>query len=58
MGPVAVEEAEPGDVLEVPIRKINIDADCACNRFGPHRGFLPMEFPSNGSGFFRSTGRR
>lgn len=44
-GPVAIEEAEPGDVLEVQIQKITIDANFACNGFGLHRGFLPMEFP-------------
>ncbi len=44
-GPVAVEGAEPGDVLEVQILKVEIDADFACNGFGLHRGFLPMEFP-------------
>jgi len=44
-GPVAVEEAEPGDVLEVQILKIDLDANFACNGFGLHRGFLPMEFP-------------
>jgi acetamidase/formamidase len=44
-GPVAIEGAEPGDVLEVQIQKITIDAPFACNGFGLHRGFLPMEFP-------------
>jgi acetamidase/formamidase len=44
-GPVGVEEAEPGDVLEVQILKVDIDANFACNGFGLHRGFLPMEFP-------------
>jgi acetamidase/formamidase len=44
-GPVAIAEAEPGDVLEVQIQKITIDAPFACNGFGLHRGFLPMEFP-------------
>jgi acetamidase/formamidase len=44
-GPVAIEEAEPGDVLEVQILKIDLDANFACNGFGLHRGFLPMEFP-------------
>jgi acetamidase/formamidase len=44
-GPVAIEEAEPGDVLEVQILKIDIDANFACNGFGLHRGFLPMEYP-------------
>src|ERR1700743_1828665 len=44
-GPVAIAEAEPGDVLEVQILKVAIDAPFACNGFGLHRGFLPMEFP-------------
>jgi acetamidase/formamidase len=44
-GPVAIEEAEPGDVLEVQILKVDMDANFACNGFGLHRGFLPMEFP-------------
>ena len=44
-GPVAIAEAEPGDVLEVQIQKVTIDAPFACNGFGLHHGFLPMEFP-------------
>jgi acetamidase/formamidase len=44
-GPVAIAEAEPGDVLEVRIQKINIDAPFACNSFGAGRGFLPDDFP-------------
>ena len=44
-GPVAIEEAEPGDVLEVQILKIDIDAPFACNGFGAGRGFLPNDFP-------------
>ena len=44
-GPVAVAEAEPGDVLEVQILKIDIDAPFACNGFGAGRGFLPNDFP-------------
>jgi acetamidase/formamidase len=44
-GPVAIEGAELGDVLEVQILKVDIDANFACNGFGLHRGFLPMEFP-------------
>src|SRR6185437_8733825 len=30
-GPIAIAEAEPGDVLEVDILKIDIDAPFACN---------------------------
>ncbi|MFC5861923.1 acetamidase/formamidase family protein [Acidicapsa dinghuensis] len=44
-GPVAIAEAEPGDVLEVQILKIDIDAPFACNGFGPGRGFLPNDYP-------------
>lgn len=44
-GPIAIEEAEPGDVLEVQILKVDIDVDFACNAFGLGRGFLPMEYP-------------
>jgi len=44
-GPVAIAEAGPGDVLEVQIRKIDIDVPFACNSFGPGRGFLPNDFP-------------
>src|SRR5207245_558082 len=29
-GPVAIEEAEPGDVLEVQIQKIDLDVPYAC----------------------------
>ncbi len=32
-GPVAIAEAEPGDVLEVQILKVDIDVDFACKRF-------------------------
>jgi acetamidase/formamidase len=44
-GPVAIVEAEPGDVLEVQIKKIDLDVPFACNSFGPGRGFLPNDFP-------------
>ena len=44
-GPVEIAEAEPGDVLEVQILKIDIDAPFACNGFGAGRGFLPNDFP-------------
>ena len=44
-GPVAIDEAAPGDVLEVQIQKIDIDVPYACNGFGPGRGFLPNDFP-------------
>jgi acetamidase/formamidase len=44
-GPVAIAEAEPGDVLEVQILKVDLDASFACNGFSLGKGFLPMEYP-------------
>jgi acetamidase/formamidase len=44
-GPVAIADAEPGDVLEVQILKIDLDAPFACNGFGVGRGFLPNDYP-------------
>ena len=44
-GPVAIAEAEVGDVLEVRIQTIQIDVPWACNGFGAGRGFLPDDFP-------------
>jgi acetamidase/formamidase len=44
-GPVFVEDAEPGDTLEVRIQKIGPAIDYAYNAFGPTRGFLPEDFP-------------
>ena len=44
-GPVAIAGAEPGDVLEVQILKVDIDVNFACNSFGIGKGFLPMEYP-------------
>lgn len=48
-GPVAIAEAEPGDVLEVQILKVDLDADFACNGFAVGKGFLPMDYPYSGS---------
>ena len=44
-GPVYVEGAEPGDVLEVRIQKIQLAIPYALNAFSPGRGFLPEDFP-------------
>ena len=44
-GPVAIANAEPGDVLELRIQKIDLDVPWACNSFGAGRGFLPNDFP-------------
>ncbi len=44
-GPVWVEGAEPGDILEVKILSIDLVVPYAINFFKPGRGFLPDEFP-------------
>jgi acetamidase/formamidase len=44
-GPVYVEEAEPGDVLEVRIIDIELRQDWGWNVFRPYMGTLPEDFP-------------
>jgi acetamidase/formamidase len=44
-GPIYIEGAEPGDTLEVRIRKIELAVPYATNAFRPGRGFLPDDFP-------------
>ncbi|SPF33721.1 Acetamidase/Formamidase [Candidatus Sulfopaludibacter sp. SbA4] len=42
-GPIFIEGAEPGDVLEVRIQKIQLSTPYASNGFSPNRGVLPPE---------------
>jgi len=44
-GPIFVEGAEPGDVLEVRIKKIKLAIPYAYNAFGPRSGTIPEDFP-------------
>lgn len=44
-GPIYVEGAEPGDVLEVRIKAIRLAIPYAYNGFAPGRGFLPDDYP-------------
>ena len=44
-GPVYVETADPGDVLEVRIQTIELASPFAYNGFRPGSGFLPDDFP-------------
>jgi acetamidase/formamidase len=44
-GPIAIAEAEPGDILEVRIKKVHIDVPWACNGAGKN-GFLASDFPN------------
>ena len=43
-GPIFVEGAEPGDVLEVRIKEIRLAIPYAYNAFRPGGGFLPQDF--------------
>src|ERR1041385_1402009 len=45
-GPIFVEGAKPGDVLEVRIKDIKLAIPYAYNAFSPGRGYLPEDFPS------------
>ena len=45
-GPIRIEGAEPGDVLEVRIKEVRLDVPYAWNSFGRTSGFLPNEFDS------------
>ena len=44
-GPIYIEGAELGDVLEIRIQKIQLAIPYALNAFSPGRGFLPDDFP-------------
>ncbi len=45
-GPVYVEGAEPGDVLEVRLLQIDLAIPFACNSFSSRSGFIPEDFPN------------
>jgi len=51
-GPIAIEGAEIGDVLEVRIKKVHIDVPWACNGAGKN-GFLAKDFPKGYSKIIR-----
>ena len=44
-GPVYVEGADSGDVLEVRIKKIDLALPYGCNSFSSRSGYLPEDFP-------------
>jgi acetamidase/formamidase len=46
-GPIFIEGAEPGDVLEVRVQAIKLAIPYAYNAFSPGRGFLPEDFPES-----------
>jgi acetamidase/formamidase len=43
-GPIFIEDAEPGDVLEVRIQEIRLAIPYAYNAFNTRGGFLPQDF--------------
>lgn len=45
-GPIAVSGAEPGDVLEVRIKDVQLRQDWAWNMIAPLKGSLPEDFPN------------
>lgn len=44
-GPIFIDGAEPGDVLELRIQKVELTSKFAYNSFRPGSGFLPDDFP-------------
>ena len=44
-GPIFVEGAQPGDVLEVRVLNVKLAIPYAYNGFGPGRGYLPDDYP-------------
>jgi acetamidase/formamidase len=44
-GPIAIRGAEPGDMLEIRIRAVDVRLPIAGQGFAPNRGVLPDEFP-------------
>jgi len=44
-GPIAIRGAEPGDMLEIRIRSVDVRLPIAGQSFVPNRGLLPEEFP-------------
>ena len=57
-GPVYVEGADSGDVLEVRIRQIDLVMPYACNSFGGRGGFLPEDFPQGRTKIIRYDTKR
>jgi acetamidase/formamidase len=44
-GPIAIRNAEPGDMLEIRIRSVDVRLPIAGQGFAPNRGLLPEDFP-------------
>lgn len=57
-GPVYIEGAEPGDVLEVRIQKIDLGVPYAINAFRATAGFLEEDFPYSRAKLIRLDSKR
>ena len=57
-GPVYVEGADSGDVLEVRIKQVDLVLPYACNSFGGRGGFLPEDFPQGKTKIIRYDMKR
>jgi acetamidase/formamidase len=57
-GPIYVEGAEPGNTLEVRIKKIKLAIPYGYNAFAPKRGFLPEDFPRSRTKIIRLDEKR
>ena len=44
-GPIAIRGAQPGDMVEIRIRSVDVRLPIAGQSFAPNRGLLPDEFP-------------
>src|ERR1043166_9219334 len=44
-GPIAIRGAEPGDMLEIRVRSVDVRLPIAGQGFVPNRGLLPEQFP-------------
>src|SRR5438046_6953097 len=44
-GPIYIEDAQPGDVLEVRILAVKLAIPYAYDAFGPGRGYRPGDYP-------------
>jgi len=57
-GPISIDGAEPGDVLEIRIQSIKLAVPYATVAFRPNAGFLPEDFPYSKSKLVRLDEKR
>src|SRR5213592_285312 len=54
-GPIYINGAQPGDMLEIRIRSIDVRLPIARQGFVPNRGLLPEDFPKGKDGVQKTT---